>query len=88
MVARKFIYSRKLFANAMKRSAGRRALPISAIKKIQNVYQVNSNPLPDKKYVSKNILTARIMQCTIGNLYVKYTEADPDNLFYRSGPEN
>ena len=28
------------------------------------------------------------MQCTIGNLYVKYTEAHPDNLFYRCRPRN
>ena len=91
-VARKFSCSRKLFANAMKRSAGRRALPISAIEKIQDFYQVNSNPLPDKKYVSKKTLEARhIMQCTIGNLYVKYTEAYPDKpvssaIFYRYRP--
>ncbi|XP_071507484.1 uncharacterized protein [Diadema antillarum] len=91
---RYFGCSRKLLGNAIKKSAGRRALSLKTIKLVQEFYEANSNTLPDKKLVSKKTYKPRhVMESSIANLYQKYTKAHPDNpvsagMFYSYRPKH
>ncbi|XP_033630608.1 uncharacterized protein LOC117292604 [Asterias rubens] len=92
--ARHFGCSRKLLQRARKQSAGRKGIPSERVKLIGNFYQANSNPLPDKKFVSKKTYKPRhLMESTVADLYHKYKKMHPDQpvsagIFYSLRPKN
>ena len=71
--AKKFGCSRKLLMNARRKVAGRKSITLETIKLIQEYYEKNSNPLPEKKLVSKKTLKP----CTILQLYEQYQKEHP-----------
>ena len=84
--------SRKLLGKAKKQTAGRKPVSLEAIKCVQEFYEANSNPLPYKKLVSKKTSKPRhVMDCSLAQLYEKYTKAHPENpvsatIFYMHRP--
>ena len=69
---------RKLLLNARRKVAGRKSITLETIKLIQEYYEKNSNPLPEKKLVSKKKLKPRhIFKCTISQFYEQYQKDHP-----------
>ena len=70
--------TRKLLSIAKQKARGRKCITLGTIKLIQCFYEENSNPLPDKKLVSKKTMKPRHI---ISQLYQQYLKEHPSHKF-------
>lgn len=78
-VSKKFGVSRKLLSKAKKYTAGRKPLPQTTVKAVQEFYESIGNSLPDKKMVSKRTgKSAKLIDRSILTAYQQFVTANPD----------